>query len=62
MTPRSALDAAIARLLADALVRELRQELTVQNDAAGAEQSDTAAGEEQARTDDHTDKRLPRAS
>jgi hypothetical protein len=46
MTDRAAIDAAIARLLADALVRELRAEMAVQTNAphlleqAGAQTND----------------------
>lgn len=58
---RAALDARIARILADALVRELRAEMAVQTNAptggsAEAHQTNGSA-------DDHnTPDRLPRAS
>jgi hypothetical protein len=66
MTTRSALDAALARLLADALVRELRVELgdaPVHDERPAADQSDAGAKcALETRTDESTDKPLRRAS
>jgi len=62
---RVALDARIARILADALVRELRAEMAVQTKAPTVppvEAQSTVRDEEDAHLHEHTDTRLPRAS
>jgi hypothetical protein len=61
---RTELDARLARILADAIVRELRVEMaTVHDESALAGQGDTRSEcPNEAGGSDDTDKRLPRAS
>jgi hypothetical protein len=61
MRDRAALDARIARLLADALVREARAEMAVQTNAPTGGSVEAPPANESG--DDHnTSDRLPRAS
>ena len=58
---RAALDARLARLLADALVRELRAEMAVQTNAPTGGSVEARQTNESENGDNTTD-RLPRAS
>ena len=59
---RVTLDARLARILADAIVRELRAEMAVQNESPVAGQGDTGSCADGTRTNDDTTDRLRQAS
>jgi hypothetical protein len=58
---RTALDARIARILADAIVREIRAEMAVQTNAPAAGSAEAQQTSESGNAHDTTD-RVPRAS